>query len=105
MIKKGENTMLIVDFKRPVGSYTYKYHGLSIECTFYDSSVLLSGATAARELNIVIFNMEHLLNCSDLLPQMITNVKINTAWADAIDVALALAKMGIEVSLYYKELQ
>lgn len=97
--------MLVVDFKHPVGSYTYKYHGLSIECTFYDSSVLLSGATAARELNVVIFNMEHLLNCSDLLPQMITNVKINTAWANATSIASALAKMGIEVSLYYKELQ
>lgn len=97
--------MLVVDFKRPVGSYTYKYHGLSIECTFYDSSVLLSGTTTAKELNVVILNMEHLLNCSDLLPQMITNVKLNTAWADAKDVAFALTQMGIEVTLYYKELQ
>lgn len=97
--------MLVVDFKRPIGSYIYKYHGLSIECTFYDSSVLLSGTTAAKELNVVILNMEHLLNCADLLPQMITNVKLNSAWADAKDVAFALARMGIEATLFYQELQ
>ena len=97
--------MLIVDFKRPIGSYTYKYHGLSLECKFYESNALLVGTTAVKDVNVVIANMEHLVNCSDLLPKMITNVKLNVAWRNTKDIAFALAQMGIEVTLYYKKLQ
>lgn len=97
--------MLTVYFKYPVGSYTYKYHGLSLECTFYDSNALLVGTTVDKDINIIISNMEHLNNCSDLLPNMITNVKLNTAWRNTKDIAFALAQMGIEVTLYHKKLQ
>lgn len=97
--------MLNINFNCPVGNYTYKYGGLSLECKFYESNALLAGTTAVKDVNVVIANMEHLLNCSDLLPKMITNVKLNTAWRNTKDVAFALAQMGIEVTLYYKELQ
>jgi len=97
--------MLTINFKYPVGTYTYKYGGLSLKCSFYDSNTLLVGATINKDVNVIIANMEHLLNCSDLLPKMITNVKLNAAWRNTKNIAFALTQMGIEVTLYYKELQ
>lgn len=97
--------MLTVDFNKKIGTYTSIYGGISLECAFYDSNCLLAGFTAAKEPNLVIADKEHLVNCSDLLPRTIKNVRLNTYYKNMVDVALILVQMGIEVTLYHEKPQ
>lgn len=97
--------MLTVNFHKKMGSYTFIYGGLSLECGIYVSNTLLAGYTSSKTLNLVIADKEHLINCSDLLPNMVKNVRLNTYYKNMVDVALILVQMGMEVTLYYEKPQ